>query len=155
MRVGNGFDVHRLVPQRPLILGGLTIDFERGLQGHSDGDVLTHAIIDALLGAAGLGDIGMWFPPEDETHKGANSLNMLSKVVAALLEHEYKILNVDSVIICERPKLSPHFAEMRKLLAEAMGIGQEQVSVKASTAEKLGAIGDGQAIAVQAVALID
>ncbi len=155
MRIGNGFDVHKLVPGRRLILGGCEIEYERGLEGHSDGDALTHAIVDALLGAAGLGDIGMWFPPDDASYKDANSLGMLTRVCQALAEHEYSIVNVDTVVICERPKLSPHFERMRRALCAAMGVAFEQISVKASTAEKLGVIGAGEAIAVQAVALID
>ena len=155
MRIGTGFDIHRLVAGRKLVLGGVELDFDRGLEGHSDGDALTHAVIDALLGAAALGDIGVWFPPDDMQHKGADSLDMLRRVKALLDEHEFAISNIDATIICEKPKLSPHFETMRQKLAEVLNLPLEQVSVKATTMERLGPIGQGQAIAAQAVALID
>jgi 2-C-methyl-D-erythritol 2,4-cyclodiphosphate synthase len=155
MRVGTGFDVHRLVSGRPLILGGISLEYDKGLEGHSDGDALTHAIIDALLGAAGLGDIGVWFPPGDEKFRDANSLQLLETVRKGLAEHEYAIVNIDATVICEQPKLSAHFEKMRQVLAEAMQVSPEQVSVKATTAERLGVIGNGEAIAAQAIALID
>ncbi len=155
MRVGNGFDVHRLVVGRPLILGGVHIPFEMGLEGHSDGDALCHAIADAILGACALGDIGQWFPPDDSLYEGANSLELLKTVVKSAKERGFQLGNIDSVIICERPKLSPHFASVRKSLSEATGLGQDRVSVKARTTEGLGAIGQGEAVAVEAVVLIE
>ena len=155
MRIGNGFDVHRLVEGRKFILGGVEIPHDRGVEGHSDGDCLTHAIIDALLGASAQGNIGTWFPPSDPKIKGISSFEMLSAVVAKLDELNYKIANVDAVVICEKPKLSPHYDEMRKLLASVLKVEIDQVSVKATTAERLGPIGQGDAIAVQAVALLE
>ena len=155
MRIGNGYDLHRLVVGRPLILGGVNIPFELGLEGHSDGDVLSHAIMDSLLGAAGLGDIGMWFPPGDPEYLGANSVRLLRMVTDFLRQERYVICNVDSVIICERPRLSPYFTDMRQKLSEAMDIAFDKVSVKATTTEGLGTTGRGEAIAAQAVALID
>ena len=155
MRVGNGFDIHRLVVGRPLILGGVHVPFEMGLEGHSDGDVLAHSIMDALLGAAGLGDIGMWFPPGDPEYLGANSIKLLGLVRDLVRQEKYTIANVDSVVICERPRLSPFFSDIRQKLAYAMEISWEKVSVKASTAEGFGAVGRGEAIAAQAVALLE
>lgn len=155
MRIGNGFDIHRLVEGVPLILGGVKIPCERGLQGHSDGDALTHAIINALLGAAALGDIGMHFPPGDPGLKGASSLAMLSQVLQLVSERGYRIVNIDSMIICERPKLSPFYRVMREALSQSLGIDVDCISVKASTAEGLGTIGGGLAIACQAVALLE
>ncbi len=155
MRVGTGFDIHRLIVGRPLSLGGIKVPFEKGLEGHSDGDALTHAIIDALLGAAALGDIGMWFPPDDPKYKDANSLELLKEVHATLLKHEYRLVNLDAVIICEQPKLSPFLPEMCKHLAEALTVLPAEINVKATTAERLGAIGAGEAVAAQAVVLID
>ncbi|MCC6977854.1 MAG: 2-C-methyl-D-erythritol 2,4-cyclodiphosphate synthase [Candidatus Melainabacteria bacterium] len=155
MRVGTGFDIHRLVEGLPLILGGVTIPFEKGLQGHSDGDALTHAIVDALLGAACLGDIGVHFPPGDEKHKGANSIDFLNYVVDLLDGKMFYVQNVDATIICEFPKMSPYYDAMRANLAKAMRIELDQVSVKAKTMERIGPIGEGEAIACQAVALIE
>ncbi|MBX9772607.1 MAG: 2-C-methyl-D-erythritol 2,4-cyclodiphosphate synthase [Candidatus Obscuribacterales bacterium] len=155
MRIGNGFDVHRLVEGRKFILGGVEIPHDRGVEGHSDGDCLTHAIIDALLGASAQGNIGTWFPPTDPKIKGINSIEMLSAVVAKLEELNYKISNVDAVVICEKPKLSQHYEEMRTSLASVLKVEIDQVSVKATTAERLGPIGQGDAIAVQAVALLE
>lgn len=155
MRVGNGFDVHKLVVGRQLILGGVRVPFEMGLEGHSDADVLCHAITDALLGAAALGDIGTWFPPTDPTWENAASVDFVRAAVVALAEREYKVVNVDSVIICERPRLSGFFMQMRARLAEIMRISVDQVSVKATTNEGLGFIGRGEAIAAQAVVLIE
>lgn len=154
MRIGNGFDIHRLVEGRKLILAGVEIPHDKGVEGHSDGDALTHAVIDALLGAAAQGNIGTWFPPTDPKIKGISSFHMLDAVVAKLNELNYSIANVDTVVICEKPKLSPHYEEMRRSLACALKIDIDQVSVKATTAERLGTIGQGDAIAVQAVALI-
>lgn len=155
MRIGNGFDIHRLVSGRPLVLGGVTIPSDVGLLGHSDGDALTHAIADSILGAAGLGDIGQWFPPDDEKYKGANSIELLKTVVKSAKEHGYAVVNVDCVIICERPKLSPHYPQMRAALADALGVSEKQVSLKARTMEGLGPIGQGEAIAVESVVLLD
>ncbi len=155
MRVGNGFDVHKLVVGRPLILGGVAVPFEMGLEGHSDADVLSHAITDALLGAAALGDIGVWFPPGDPTWANASSLDFVRAAIVALAEREYRVVNVDSVIICERPKLSGFFGEMRSRLAGVMRVSPDQVSVKATTSEGMGFIGRGEAIAAQAVVLIE
>jgi 2-C-methyl-D-erythritol 2,4-cyclodiphosphate synthase len=154
LRVGTGFDIHRLVPDRRLILGGVEIPHEVGLLGHSDGDALCHAIADSILGAAGLGDIGLWFPPSDESLKDANSLELLKRVVKSTKEHGYTIGNVDCVIICERPKLSPFYRSMRRNLAKALEIAEENVSLKARTMEGLGEIGKGEAIAVQTVVLL-
>jgi 2-C-methyl-D-erythritol 2,4-cyclodiphosphate synthase len=154
LRIGNGYDIHRLVDGGPLILGGVRIEYERGLHGHSDGDVLTHAIINALLGAAALGDIGMHFPPGDPKFKGINSLDMLKTVHDLIQQHGYQIGNIDSMVICERPKLSPHYPAMRKALSDALSIDMNNISVKASTAEGLGTIGSGEAIAAHAVAIL-
>ncbi|MBX9878905.1 MAG: 2-C-methyl-D-erythritol 2,4-cyclodiphosphate synthase [Candidatus Obscuribacterales bacterium] len=155
MRIGNGFDIHRLVEGRKLILGGVEIPHDKGVEGHSDGDALTHAVIDALLGASAQGNIGTWFSPTDPNIKGISSFEMLAAVVAKLGELNYSITNVDTVVICEKPKLSPHYEEMRRGLAGVLKIDIDQVSVKATTAERLGPIGQGEAIAVQAVALIE
>jgi 2-C-methyl-D-erythritol 2,4-cyclodiphosphate synthase len=155
MRIGNGFDIHRLVPGRPLILGGVEIPFDCGLEGHSDGDAVTHAIADSILGAAGLGDIGLWFPSDDEYYRGVNSIELLKKVVKSTKEQGYNVVNVDCVIICERPKLSPHYLSMRETLAGALEVGVDRVSLKARTMERLGAIGRGEAIAVESVVLLD
>jgi 2-C-methyl-D-erythritol 2,4-cyclodiphosphate synthase len=155
MRIGNAFDVHPLVVGRALVLGGISIPFELGLEGHSDGDALTHAVIDSLLGAAGLGDIGVWFPPTDPKWKGANSIEMLRVIMEQLKERNWKVGNVDSVIICERPKLSPYFAQIRQNLAKVLEVTETQVSVKATTSEGLGFVGREEAIAVHAVALIE
>jgi 2-C-methyl-D-erythritol 2,4-cyclodiphosphate synthase len=155
MRIGNGFDIHRLVEGRPLILGGVEIPYEKGLLGHSDGDALTHAICDSILGAAGLGDIGMWFPPDDEKFKDANSIGLLEQVVKSAKAHGFTVVNVDSVIICERPKLLPFYPSMRARLAAALDVAEDRVSLKARTMEGLGTIGRGDAIAVESVVLLD
>lgn len=155
MRIGNGFDIHRLVEGIPLILGGVRIEYERGLKGHSDGDALTHAIMNALLGAACLGDIGVHFPPGDPRFKGADSQVLLGHVDALLKQSGYRIVNIDSMIICERPKLSPHYLEMRQRLSQTLALDIESVSVKAATAEGLGTIGGGLAIAAQSVVLLE
>lgn len=155
MRIGNGFDVHRLVMGRPLVLGGVHVPFEMGLEGHSDGDALCHAIADAILGACAMGDIGQWFPPDDPFYEGACSLDLLRTVVKSAGEKGFRLGNIDSVIICERPKLSPHFIQMRKSLSEALGLEEAKVSVKARTAEGLGIIGQSEAIAVEAVVLME
>jgi 2-C-methyl-D-erythritol 2,4-cyclodiphosphate synthase len=155
MRAGIGFDMHPLAPGRPLVLGGLTIPHVEGLAGHSDGDVLCHAIIDALLGAAGLGDIGEMFPSDDERYAGARSLDLLRQVVDRLSQAELRVVNVDATVIAEAPKLSPHREALRRSLAEALGIDASSVGVKATTTDGLGAIGRGEGIASMAVALLD
>ena len=155
MRIGHGYDVHRLVPGRKLILGGVELPFEKGLLGHSDADVLTHAVMDALLGAAALGDIGKLFPDNDPVYEGADSLDLLRRVTDVLSGHGYQIGNVDATILAQRPKLAPHIPAMREELAAAMGISAEQVSVKATTEEGLGFTGAGEGIAAHAVVLIE
>lgn len=155
MRIGHGYDVHRLKEGRKLILGGMYIPYEKGLDGHSDADVLTHAIMDALLGAAALGDIGKLFPDNDDAYLGADSLVLLAKVCEALNEKGYTIGNVDSTIIAQRPKLAPFIDGMREKLANTMNIPIDSVSVKATTEEKLGFTGEGLGIAAHAVALIE
>lgn len=154
MRIGHGYDVHRLVEGRRLILGGVDIPWEKGLLGHSDADVLTHAVMDALLGAAALGDIGKLFPDSDPAYKGADSLMLLGQVVQVLAENGYKIGNVDATVLAQRPKLAAHIPLMRDRLAAAMGVESEQVSVKATTEEGLGFTGAGEGIAAHAVVLI-
>lgn len=155
MRIGHGYDVHRLVGDRKLILGGVEISYEKGLLGHSDADVLTHALMDALLGAAALGDIGKLFPDNDDRFLGADSIELLRKVAAILDEKGYRVENVDCTVIAQRPKLAPYIPEMREKLALAMGVSAEQVSVKATTEEGLGFSGEGLGIAAHAVALIE
>lgn len=154
MRLGHGYDVHRLVEGRRLILGGVDIPFEKGLLGHSDADVLTHALMDALLGAAALGDIGKLFPDSDPRYSGADSLGLLREVCLLLRSSGYEISNVDCTVIAQRPKLSPHIPQMRDKLSRAMGIELDCVSVKATTEEGLGFSGEGLGIAAHAVALI-
>lgn len=155
MRIGQGYDVHRLVEGRKLILGGVEIPYEKGLLGHSDADVLTHALMDALLGAAALGDIGKLFPDNDPAYEGADSIELLRKVTAVLAENGYRVGNVDCTVIAQRPKLAPHIPQMRQILAGAMGLEVSRVSVKATTEEGLGFSGQGLGIAAQAVALIE
>jgi 2-C-methyl-D-erythritol 2,4-cyclodiphosphate synthase len=155
MRIGQGFDIHRLVEGRKLVLGGIEIPFEKGLLGHSDGDVLTHAIIDALLGAAGLGDIGLHFPPDKKEHEGANSIKLLTKVAELVQIENYKIINIDATVLCEKPKLSEAYEAMKVKLSAALSLPYHLVSVKAKTMEGLGEIGRGEAIAAQAIVLID
>jgi len=154
MRIGHGYDVHRLVEERPLILGGVTVPFEKGLLGHSDADVLTHAVMDALLGAAGLGDIGKHFPDTDPAYKGADSLKLLDHVIALLRERGWRVGNVDATILAQRPKLAPHIPAMRDNLAVRMGVEPGQVNVKATTEEKLGFTGSGEGMAAHAVCLL-
>ncbi len=153
-RIGQGYDVHRLTEGRDLIIGGVKIEYEKGLLGHSDADVLTHAIMDALLGAAALGDIGKMFPDTDEEWRGADSLKLARAVAKRLRGEGYAIVNVDSTVVAQNPKLSPHIENMRKNLADALLIDTSAVSVKATTEEKLGFTGSGGGIASQAVALI-
>ena len=155
MRIGSGYDVHRLVEGRKLILGGVDVPYERGLLGHSDADVLAHAITDALLGAAALGDIGKLFPDNDPPYEGADSLALLGRVCALLGEKGYSIGNIDATVIAQRPKLAPHIPQMRENLAKACGIALPQVSVKATTEEGLGFTGSGDGIAASAVCLLE
>jgi 2-C-methyl-D-erythritol 2,4-cyclodiphosphate synthase len=155
MRIGQGFDIHRLVEGRELVLGGVVIPHEKGLAGHSDGDALLHAIIDALLGAAALGDIGVHFPESEQAYAGARSINLLRKVGQLLAARGFIVINIDATIICEQPKLAKFYQEMRQQIATALVLHIEQVNVKAKTMEKLGEIGRGEAIAAQAIALIE
>lgn len=154
MRIGHGYDVHRLVEGRKLILGGVDIPYERGLLGHSDADVLVHAIMDAILGAAALGDIGKLFPDSDERYAGADSLGLLAEVMRVLRGAGYELGNVDATVVAQRPRLAPYIEQMRENIARAAGAGVSQISVKATTEEKLGFTGEGAGIAAHAVALI-
>ena len=156
LRIGNGYDIHRLVPGRPLILGGVQLEHPEGLglDGHSDADVLVHALMDALLGALSLGDIGKYFPPDDPRWRGADSLVLLEQVVALVAERGWSIVNVDSVVVAERPKLKPHIKAMRAAIAVRLGVEPEQVGVKATTNEQLGPTGREEGIACHAVALL-
>lgn len=154
MRIGQGYDVHRLVEGRKLILGGVEIPYEKGLLGHSDADVLTHALMDALLGAAALGDIGQHFPDKDPRYEGADSVELLRQVCRILHENGYRVGNTDCTVIAQRPKLASYIPLMRQRLADAMGIALNRVSVKATTEEGLGFSGEGLGIAAQAVALL-
>ena len=155
LRIGHGYDVHQLKTERALILGGVTIPYDLGLDGHSDADVLTHAIMDALLGAAAAGDIGKLFPDNDEAFRGISSLELLRRVKLHLAEKNYKIVNVDATIIAQAPKLSPYRETMRENLAKVMEVDVDQVSVKATTEEHLGFTGSGEGIAAHAVCLIE
>jgi 2-C-methyl-D-erythritol 2,4-cyclodiphosphate synthase len=154
MRIGEGWDVHALVPGRALVVGGVTIDHPRGLLGHSDADVLLHAITDALLGAAALGDIGSHFPDTDAQHRGADSLVLLSEVGQRVRQAGYEIGNIDATIVAQAPRMAPHIGLMRERIAQALGVAVGQVNVKAKTAEKLGPVGQGQSMEARAVALI-
>ena len=154
MRIGIGYDIHRFQEGRPLVLGGVTLPGETGLGGHSDADVLLHAVIDALLGAAGLGDIGQRYPPDDPAYAGADSRRLLAGVRAAVEEAGYRPENLDATLIAERPKLAPHLALMRQAIGEALGLDAARVNVKATTNEGIGAIGRGEGIAAIAVALL-
>ena len=154
MRVGEGWDVHALVTGRPLIIGGVRIPFDRGLQGHSDADVLLHAMTDALLGAAALGDIGMHFPDTDARFKGADSVVLLREAAARVADAGWRIGNIDSTVIAQAPKLMPWIPAMRAAIAEALGIAVGQVNVKAKTAERLGPVGEGLSIEARAVVLL-
>ena len=155
MRVGMGYDVHRLTENRDLIMGGVKIPYEKGLLGHSDADVLLHAIMDALLGAAGLGDIGLHFPDSDERYKGISSVKLMEHVAVLLDEHCFIIENIDATIIAQRPKMRPHIPEMEKNIANALKISIEQVNVKATTEEGLGFTGTGEGISSQAICLLE
>ena len=155
MRIGHGYDVHRLKEGRKLILGGVEVPFEKGLDGHSDADVLVHAVMDALLGAAALGDIGKLFPDSDDRYLGADSIGLLKTVRTVLAEHGWKLSNLDATVIAQRPKLAPYIDTMRKRIADALETGLENVSVKATTEERLGFTGNGEGIAAHAVCLIE
>ena len=155
LRVGHGYDVHRLTEGRALILGGVTVPFDRGLLGHSDADVLTHAVMDALLGAAALGDIGKLFPDSDAAYAGADSIALLERVTALLRKHGWQVGNVDATVVAQAPRLAPYIPDMRRRLAEAMGLDVDGVSVKATTEERLGFTGSGEGMAAHAVALIE
>jgi len=153
-RIGNGYDIHRLGEERKLFLGGIEIPFKYGLLGHSDADVLVHAIIDALLGAACLGDIGTHFPPSDPKYKDISSIELLKKIVRLIKIEKYQISNIDCIIQAEKPKISDYSYFMREKLSEIIGIKMEQISIKGKTAEKLGDIGEYKAIAAYVVALL-
>lgn len=155
LRIGHGYDVHRLTEGRRLILGGVEVPYEKGLLGHSDADVLTHAVMDALLGAAALGDIGKLFPDSDAAYAGADSIALLERATALLRKHGWQVGNVDATVVAQTPKLAPYIPEMRRRLAEAMGLDVDCVSVKATTEEKLGFTGSGEGMAAHAVALIE
>ena len=154
IRIGNGYDIHQLVEGRPLILGGVTIPHTLGLLGHSDADVLTHAIMDALLGALGMGDIGHYFPPSDPKWKGADSIMLLEQVLEIIQSQGWKIGNIDSTIVAERPKLKPHLKSMRSVLAKTLATEIDQISIKATTNEKLGPVGREEGICAYAVVLL-
>lgn len=155
MRIGTGYDVHRLTENRALILGGVAIPYEKGLLGHSDADVLLHAIMDALLGAAALGDIGKHFPDNNPEYSGISSMVLLKKVGDLLAKEHYLVGNIDATVIAQRPKLAPYISEMRANIAETLGIAQNQVNIKATTEEGLGFTGNGEGIAAQAVCLLN
>ena len=155
MRIGHGYDVHKLVPDRKLILGGVDIPYEYGLLGHSDADVVVHAIMDALLGAAALGDIGRHFPDTDPAYKGASSIRLLNEVGNMLEDNLYAISNIDATIIAQKPKLLPHIEDMRKNIAKALSIDVSKVNIKATTEEKLGFTGRKEGISAHAVCLLD
>ena len=155
MRIGMGYDVHKLVEDRKLILGGVDIPYEKGLLGHSDADVVVHAIMDALLGAAALGDIGKHFPDTDDRYKGVSSIKLLHHVVELLRENNFKIGNIDATIICQKPKLAPFRDEMVKNVAKALNIEESRVCIKATTEEGLGFTGEGLGISSQAIALLE
>lgn len=155
MRIGHGYDVHRLVPGRDLILGGVKIPYELGLDGHSDADVLLHAVSDALLGAAGLGDIGRHFPDTDPKYKGADSLVLLNIVGQKVAQKGYRVSNIDVTMIAQKPKLKDYISRMEENIASALGLGPERVNVKATTEEKLGFTGTGEGMACHAVCLLE
>ncbi|MBI5172326.1 MAG: 2-C-methyl-D-erythritol 2,4-cyclodiphosphate synthase [Candidatus Obscuribacter sp.] len=155
LRIGQGYDIHRLVEGRPLVIGGLTLEYDRGPLGHSDGDALLHAVTDAILGACALGDIGRHFPPSDSRFKDADSKDLLRQAKKMVLEAGFAVINIDSTVILEKPRLAPHIESMRRNLAELLDLDLGSVSVKAKTNEGLGPVGEGQAIAAQAVALVE
>ena len=154
MRIGNGYDAHRLKEGFKLILGGVEIEFWKGLEGYSDADVLSHAVADAVLGAAGLGDIGKWFPDSDEKYKNISSLIILKEVANILLKNGYQIENIDSILILQKPKIAPYIDKMREKISDALGIDKSKVSVKATTTEGMGFEGNEEGISAQAVALV-
>jgi 2-C-methyl-D-erythritol 2,4-cyclodiphosphate synthase len=154
MRIGQGFDIHALAPGRKLVIGGVQIPFERGLAGHSDADVLLHAICDALLGAAGLGDIGVHFPDTDPQYRGADSRVLLRNVAHLMKRNGMVVVNIDATIIAEAPKMAPHIPRMRENIAQDLGLATTAVNVKAKTAERLGALGRSEGIAAEAIALL-
>ena len=155
MRVGLGYDVHKLVENRKLIIGGVEIEYEKGLLGHSDADVLLHAIMDAILGAAGLGDIGKHFPDTDMRYKGISSMELLEHVAKLIDESGYVVGNIDATIIAQRPKMAPHIQAMRTNIANVLGVSEDAINVKATTEEGLGFTGSGEGISSQAIALIN
>ena len=155
MRIGQGFDVHQLVPNKKLIIGGVTIDFDLGLLGHSDADVLIHAIMDALLGAAGLGDIGQHFPDSDSNFKNIDSRDLLKKVIKLIQSNDFKVVNIDSTVICQAPKLSKYIPLMIENISLDCGCDKSQVNIKATTSETMGFIGRSEGIAAQAICLIE
>ena len=155
LRVGIGYDVHAFEEGRPLVLGGVTVPFERGLAGHSDADVLVHAVMDAIVGALREGDIGRLVPDTDPAYAGISSIALLERVAALVDERGFRLVDVDAVVICEQPKLAPYRDAMRAAMAEALGVGPERVGVKATTTERLGFTGRGEGIAAQAVALLE
>lgn len=155
VRIGNGYDVHRLVPERPLILGGVKIPYEKGLLGHSDADVLIHAVIDALIGAMGAGDIGRHFPDGEEAYRDIDSMLLLGKTAVLLKAAGYRVVNIDSVVVAQRPKLAPYIGAMRKRIAEVLSVDPGCVNIKAKTEEGLGFTGSGEGISAQAVCLIE
>ena len=154
MRIGHGYDVHRLVENRKLILGGIEIAYDKGLLGHSDADVLTHALMDAILGAAGLPDIGKLFPDNDDRFLGADSVKLLEEVINNIKNKGYTLVNADCTVIAQKPKLSPYIAGMRERIAQAIGVETEQINIKATTEERLGFTGEGLGIAAHAVVLL-
>ena len=154
-RIGHGYDVHRLTEDRPLILGGVQIPYEKGLLGHSDADVLLHAIMDALLGAAALGDIGHLFPDSDGTYLNISSMLLLERTAQCLKEHGYAVANIDATVVAQKPKIAPYIMQMRENIAGTLGISVDQVSVKGTTEEKLGFTGDGSGMAAHAVCMIE
>lgn len=154
IRIGNGYDIHQLVPERKLILGGIEIPHTLGLLGHSDADVLTHAIMDALLGALGMGDIGHYFPPSDPKWKGANSMVLLEQIKEIIQAQGWSVGNIDSTVVAEQPKLKPHLKSMRTAIAEVLNLEIDQVSIKATTNEKLGPVGRQEGICAYAVVLL-
>ncbi len=154
MRVGTGYDVHRLVEGRPLFLGGVRIEHERGLEGYSDADALLHAVMDALLGAAGLEDIGHHFPPGDERFRNASSVRLLAEVGAIIASDRWAVVNIDTTVLAEQPKLAPHLPAMKRIIGETLGLAEGRIGLKATTNERLGFIGRGEGIAAIAVALL-
>ena len=154
MRVGMGYDVHKLTEDRDLILGGVNIPWEKGLLGHSDADVLIHAVMDALLGAAALGDIGKHFPDTDPAYKGISSIKLLVHVAGLLRENGYEVGNIDATVIAQKPKMAPHIPQLRRNMAEALGISESKLNIKATTEEGLGFTGRGEGIASQAICLL-